>query len=206
MTSFIDNNLVFSNPIATEDFMYIHNAIEPIIKCTTRSMYSNLRQLINLNIFTHVGAGCNGLVVRYKDYAIKLYHTDNNKGRDGEMLSKVQGTAYFPRLFYYYKNTYMVTEFIDGLTLGEAMDTLEIPFVDSFVQLLKFCDERKVEASDIGISDNIRIRDNITPVIVDVGCFDSHQTPDNLFCHQGMVNSIRDRISQRQKTFHFDMF
>jgi hypothetical protein len=205
MTSFIDNNLVFANPIATEDFMYIHNVMEPIIRESKgNSIYAKFRNLVDAGIFIFVGSGCNGVVVRYKNYAIKLYYAVayETAGRDGEVLEKLQGSPYFPKLFYYYKKTYQVTEFIDGPPLGDnsVMENLDLSFIDNFLEALKFCDERHVEAADIGICDNIRVKDNKTPMFVDLGCFHIEQDfCQNVKVFQYMANNIRNNIEDRQK-------
>lgn len=195
-----DDKIVIVNNIPDEDLRYIYKAMDFIkeIDNNLNKGWEQCKLLVQKEIFTFIGSGCNGYVMRYKNYAIKFYFGGNDyPGKDGEVLHELQDCIYFPKLFYYYKNTYMVTEFIEGVPLKfENLSRVNLNFANNFEKALNFAVSKGIYPMDIcHFSDNTLIKDTETPVLVDLGCFRIRKVSCEDFSF-GFLSILREHISQ----------
>lgn len=175
MEAILNEKLCFVNTIPHEDFMYIYNAmsfVENLENDIYLGFYERCDHLIKKGIFERVGNGCNGLVMKYKNYAIKYYYNGNTAypGKDGEVMHAIGNSLYFPTLYFYYKNTYMVVDLVvNGEPLSLTHTSVEM--IEHIQRANDYCILKEILPADLSFCNNILVDEQKIPKIVDVGCF-----------------------------------
>jgi len=123
-------------------------------------------KLRNLKV---LGTGSFSTVYEYKNYAIKYFEEDDCI--DGEILEKLQGCKFFPKLFFYISEELVVMEKVEGVMLSE-FDIKNIFYfeIKNVFEILEFCYNKKVIIDDIH-EDNIMVDKNGNLKIIDVGLY-----------------------------------
>ena len=164
MESFIREGLHIVNEIPVQDMKYIDHAI-----------LNNTPE----DSFTLIGEGGSGRVYKYKKYAIKIFHDYVIEGNednplhppDGHYLSLLDRSPYFPSVYFYIDQHYMVAEFIDGKSIYDVDSHIFVRCISQLRDAVIHAFLRGLIASDLIDANIIISSKNNTPVIVDVGCF-----------------------------------
>ncbi len=126
-----------------------------------------------------IGEGANGKVYRYKKFAIKLFKEGAAYSEDHKYLEKLQGSKYFPKLYYYIPNQIIIMEYINMkkvhmkkypvLTKMSRYFVTHQEFQNQSEELIRFALDRGIIISDILGNTFCTNKKHI--ILPDVGCF-----------------------------------
>lgn len=157
------------NAMPIEDFCYFVNAINQI----KMSFKEGERHFINKYLiedlkldFTYIGSGSYGQVYCYRNYVIKFFYRSGMEALDPLILEKIQ-SEYFPKLYFYEQDFYMVSEKINGHTLDVAPYIIN-NYQSILLNAVNFVISKGISPHDFSDSNTI-IKENGIPIIVDVG-------------------------------------
>lgn len=112
-------------------------------------------QDINLFNCTFLGKGHNGIVYRLPDgKVIKICYVMKDFYSESDILKKVRGSRYFPKL-YEVGGNYMIRDYVDGMPLNKYIkkNGLSRKLVKDIVDLLKEFERLKFKKLDIRCKD-----------------------------------------------------
>lgn len=172
-------DVVFVNRISYADELLIIDMINAYQRCWNFDSW-----LKSNRDFEWIGRGENAFVYSYKNYAIKVRRNDRGSNDafvdDYIALERLQGSKYFPKLYFYGSQEFMVVELKSGRILENIENTvnfnnrkkLNYEYIRSQVEeCISFMYASNVAPSDVHGKNVIINEENSEFCIVDVGNF-----------------------------------
>lgn len=157
------------NPIPKEDLDFIKKEYRK----------NNFRHLVE------IGAGSQGTVYRYKNYAIKDYSFSG--AYDGKILEQLQDNDLFPKLYFYNAN-FMVTEYLEITNAYKYYErNVEVNY--TAFDIYEYCYKKDFIPYDIH-DENVVITKDDKIKIIDVGCFKKYYGPKHYTVHNMLMTNI----------------
>lgn len=147
-------------------------------------------------ILETIGSGCSADVYGYDDLAVKIFNGNKNgtfRYRDDDhkiYLKLANKSNYFPKLYAYVEQKYMVVDLIEGFPISEIAENIKNnnikfdlnqfyeDFFDNMCDILDYCFKEKVIPFDMH-EDNIIVREDGSLCVVDLGYFEEYSKDIN---------------------------
>ena len=159
-------------------------------------------------ILETIGSGCSADVYGYDDLAIKVFNGNKNgtfryREDDHKIYLKLANKSnYFPKLYAYVEQKYMVVDLIEGFPLSEIgenikNDTLKFDltkfyenFFDNMGDIVDYCFKEKIIPFDMH-DDNIIVKEDGSLCIVDLGYFEEFSKDINSYYYRSQKDLER---------------